>query len=152
MDSVFRALLVYLVLLVVTRAAGRRTLAQITVFDFVLLTVIAETSGQVLPGDDYSLTGTVIVILTLVIVDVLLAYAKALSPRLNRIIDGVPTVLIATGKIDHDALRRARVNLTDVMESARDKHGLRRLDQIDFAVLEVGGAISIIAKDEKAPP
>lgn len=149
MDSVIRALSVYAVLLVVTRFSGRRTLAQVTVFDFVLLLIIAETTDQALLGDDASITNAAIVIITLALTDVLLSYAKAWSPGIGLVIDGTPTVLISDGRIDARALRRARVDLSDILQSAREKHGLKRLDQIDCAILEVGGAISIIPKDPR---
>lgn len=152
MDTVFRATAVYMILLVITRGAGRRTMAQVTVFDFVLLLIIAETTDQALLGDDFSVTNAAIVIVTLVMVDVALSYLKAWSSRLSVLIDGVPTVLISAGRLDHEALSRSRVGVEDILESAREKQGLKRLDQIDCAVLEVGGAISIIPKTEKTPP
>lgn len=147
MDSVFRAVAVYLVLLVVTRLSGRRTMAEVTAFDFVLLLIIAETTDQALLGDDFSVTNGLIVIVTLAAVDVGLSYMKSWSPRLALVIDGAPSVLVSDGVVDWATLRRARVDIGDVLESARDKHGLKRLDQIDCAVLEVGGGISIIPKD-----
>jgi uncharacterized membrane protein YcaP (DUF421 family) len=152
MDSVFRGLAVYLVLLLVTRSAGRRTMAQVTVFDFVLLLIIAETTDQALLGDDFSVTNAAVVIVTLVLTDVALSYLKSWSPRTGALLDGVPTVLISNGQPDRKAMARARVGLDEILESAREKHGLKRLDQIDCAVLEVGGSISIIPRDEKTPP
>lgn len=149
MDSVFRAVAVYLVLLVVTRLSGRRTMAEVTAFDFVLLLIIAETTDQALLGDDFSVTNGLIVIVTLAAVDVGLSYVKSWSPRLALVIDGAPSVLVSDGVVDWATLRRARVDIGDVLESARDKHGLKRLDQIDCAVLEVGGGISIIPKDDR---
>jgi uncharacterized membrane protein YcaP (DUF421 family) len=146
MDAVFRGIAVYFVLLVVTRLSGRRTLAQVTPFDFVLLLIIAETTQQALLGDDFSITNSIILMVTLFSVDILLSYVKQWSPTSAAFLDGVPTVLISRGQPDHSALRWARVSLDDVMESARQQHGLKRLDEVDFAVLEVGGNISIIPK------
>lgn len=144
MDSVIRGAAVYLVLLVVIRLSGRRTMAQMTPFDFVLLLIIAETTQQALLGDDFSIVNSVILIVTLCTVDILLSYLKRSSPRAGRILDGVPTVLISRGEPDERALKRARVDLEDVMDAAREQHGLERLDQVKFAVLEVGGNISIV--------
>lgn len=154
MDSVLRAIAVYLILLVVTRLSGRRTLAEITAFDFVLLMIIAETTDQSLLGDDFSITNGAIVIVTLAAVDVGLSFVKAWSARLAMVIDGAPSVLVADGKVDWDTLRRARVDIDDVLAAARSRHGLKRLDQIDCAVLEMGGGISIIPRGgtEKTPP
>ena len=148
MDSVIRAVAVYLALLVVTRLSGRRTLAEVTAFDFVLLLIIAETTGQAVLGDDSSITNGVIVIVTLAAMDVGLSFVKAWSPRLALVIDGTPSVLISGGVVDWESLHRSRVGIDDILQAARDKHGLKGIDQIDCAVLEVGGGISIIPKPE----
>jgi uncharacterized membrane protein YcaP (DUF421 family) len=145
LDTVFRGVAVYFVLLVVTRLSGRRTMAQITPFDFVLLLIIAETTQQALLGDDFSVTNAVVLIITLFAVDILLSYVKQWSPVASTLMDGTPTVLISSGEPDFEALQQARVSLDDVMVSAR-QHGLRRLDEVEFAVLESGGDISIVSK------
>ncbi|MCZ0960986.1 DUF421 domain-containing protein [Paracoccus benzoatiresistens] len=147
MDSVIRGIAVYFLLLIATRLSGRRTLAQMTPFDFVLLLIIAETTQQALLGDDFSITNAAILILTLFGTDVLLAYVKSRSERAGSILDGNPTVLISSGKMDEEAMRRARVGVGDLLEAARSQHGLKTLDEIDAAVLEVSGGISIIPKE-----
>jgi uncharacterized membrane protein YcaP (DUF421 family) len=147
MESVLRGLSVYLVLMVILRLSGRRSLAQMTPFDFVLLLIIAETTQQALLGDDFSVVNSVILILTLCSADILLSYVKQYAPLLGRLIDGAPTVLISDGRLDARAQRGARVNLDDILLAARQQEGLERLDQIKSAVLEIGGNISIIPKD-----
>ncbi|MFC3630854.1 DUF421 domain-containing protein [Paracoccus angustae] len=148
MDSVVRGVAVYVVLLIATRLSGRRTMAQMTPFDFVLLLIIAETTQQALLGDDFSITNAAILIVTLFATDVLLAWVKARSDRAASILDGNPTVLISRGRIDEEAMRRARVGVGDLLEAARAQHGLKTLDDIDAAVLEVSGGISIIPRKE----
>ena len=128
----------------IIRLSGRRTLAQMTAFDLVLVLIVAETTQQALLGDDFSIANAVILIITLFTLDILMSYLKEHSPRAEKLLDGVPTVLISLGKPDDRALKRARVDIEDVLESARSKHGVERLDQIKFAVLEVGGDISIV--------
>ena len=148
MDSVIRGISIYLVLLVATRLSGRRTMAQMTPFDFVLLLIIAETTQQALLGDDFSISNAVVLILTLFATDVLLAWLKSWSPRVASLLDGNPTVLISEGRIDPEAMQRARVSIEDVLESARAQQGLKALDDIDAAVLEVSGGISIVPKQK----
>lgn len=147
MDSVTRGIAVYFVLLVVTRLSGRRTLAQSTPFDFVLLLIIAETTQQALLGDDFSIVNAFILIVTLFTTDVFLAFAKARSARLALWLDGAPTVLMSRGKIDQYAMSRSRVSVADVLEAAREQQGLASLDKIDAAILETTGGISIIPKE-----
>jgi uncharacterized membrane protein YcaP (DUF421 family) len=150
MDSVIRGIAVYLVILVILRLSGRRTLAEMTPFDLVLLLIVAETTQQALLGDDFSITNSVILILTLCTVDIGLAKVKQIWPSAGRVMDGTPTVLISLGKADQRALRRSRVDLSDILEAAREQHGLARLDQVKFAVLEVGGNISIIPSEAES--
>lgn len=144
MESVIRGAGIYLVLLVILRLSGRRTMSEMTAFDFVLLLIVAETTQQALLGEDFSLTNSVVLIVTLFSFDVALSVVKDRSPRMQRMLDGSPTVLISRGEPDRRALRRARVSLGEVMEAARSAHGLERLDQIRFAILEARGTISIV--------
>lgn len=150
MDSVIRGLSVYVVLLVIVRLSGRRTLAQMTAFDFVLLLIVAETTQQALLGDDFSITNAVLLIVTLFAADIGLSYVKGRMPGAERWIDGVPTVLLAEGRLDERAMRRARVKADDILAAAREQQGLERLDQVKFAVLENGGGISILPKARKS--
>ncbi|WP_027992728.1 DUF421 domain-containing protein [Sinorhizobium meliloti] len=146
MDSVVRGITIYFILLASLRLSGRRTVAQMTTFDFVLLLIIAETTQQALLGDDFSIVNATLLILTLFGVDIVLSYLKQWSPKIALFLDGTATVLIADGKVDERALRRARVNIEDILVAAREQQGLARLDQIKFAVLEADGGISIIPR------
>ncbi|MBL3684792.1 DUF421 domain-containing protein (plasmid) [Sinorhizobium meliloti] len=139
MDSVVRGITIYFILLAALRLSGRRTVAQMTTFDFVLLLIIAETTQQALLGDDFSIVNATLLILTLFGVDIVLSYVKQWSPKIALFLDGTPTVLIADGKVDERAVRRARVNIEDILVAAREQQGLARLDQIKFAVLEADG-------------
>jgi uncharacterized membrane protein YcaP (DUF421 family) len=144
MDIVLRSAAVYVALLVVFRIAGRRSFAQITTFDVVLLLIIGEATQQALLGDDFSTTNGVLVVVSLVALDIGLATVKSKLPRLARTIDGVPVVLVEQGQPMRDRMRRSQVDERDILEAARSAHGLERFDQIRYAVLERGGDISVI--------
>ncbi|WP_394892207.1 DUF421 domain-containing protein [Mesorhizobium sp. AaZ16] len=149
MEAIIRGVAIYSILLVIIRLSGRRTLAQMTAFDFVLLLIVAETTQQALLGDDFSIANAVLLILTLFITDILLSYVKKWMPTAAKWIDGTPTVLISLGAPDYRAMRRARVALEDILCAAREQHGLERLHQIKFAVFEIGRHISIIPAEER---
>ena len=148
MDSILRALTVYGFLLVLFRIAGRRTLAEMTNFDFVLLLIISEATQNAMIGNDYSITNGVLVILTLIGVDIGLSVMKQRFPLIERYMDGMPLVIVDEGRPLKDLMDRARVDEQDILASARDKHGLERMEQIKYAVLERNGGISIIPKGE----
>jgi len=149
MDAVVRGLAIYFTLLVIIRLSGRRTLAQMTPFDLVIVLVISETTQQAMLGEDFSITNAVLLILTLFTTDIALSYLKSWSPRVSRVIDGVPTVLVSHGVYNERALRGCRIDEEDVIEAARTQQGLENLSDIKFAILEVSGNISIVPIDTK---
>lgn len=144
MESVLRAAAIYLFLLVLFRITGRRALAEITTFDFVLLLVIGEATQQALLGDDFSVINAFVVIGTLVLIDILLSLFKQRSPQVGRFLDGVPLIVVEYGKPLTQRLRKARLTEEDILEAARQSQGLERMEQIRFAVLEKNGQISVI--------
>ena len=146
MESVLRGAAIYLILLVIMRFSGRRTMAQMTPFDFVLLLIIAETTQQALLGEDFSITNAVVLIVTLFSIDIGLSYIKRLSTTAAKLLDGVPTVLMREGKVDRRALKRSRMEESDILVAARKDHGLQNLGEVKHAVLEVDSGISIIPK------
>ncbi len=146
MDSVVRAVAVYLFLMVVFRVAGRRTLGDLTAFDFVLVLIISEAIQQALLDNDDSMTNGFLVVLTLVGLNVLLSLIKQRSHTVEKLLDGVPTILVEDGRPLQERMQKARVDVEDVMQAARQLQGLERLDQIRYAVLERTGGITIIPK------
>jgi uncharacterized membrane protein YcaP (DUF421 family) len=148
MESVLRASAIFVFLLLVFRVTGKRSLAQITTFDFVLLLIIGEATQQALLGDDFSVMNAWIVIATLMGLDLLLSQLKHRFPGLDPVIDSVPLVVVADGKLIEERAGHERVDLEDVLAAAREKHGLERLEQIKYAVLERSGGISIIPAPE----
>ena len=93
MDTVVRALGIYFFLLIVFRIAGKRTVAEFTTFDFVLLLIIGETTQQALIGNDFSLTTAWLLIVTLVGTDIAISFLKQRSRTVERWIDGAPVVI-----------------------------------------------------------
>ena len=146
MDAVLRAATLYAFLVVLFRVAGRRTLSEMTSFDFVLLLVVGEATQQALLGEDFSMTNAFLVILTLVALDIGMSLGKQRSKWIEKWVDGVPTILVEEGRPLKDRMDKARVDLDDVLEAARKLRGLERIEQVRYAVLECNGEITIIPK------
>ena len=144
MDAILPALAIYIGLLVVFRISGKRTLAQITTFDFMLLLIIRKATQQGLLGDDFSVTNALLVITTLVGFDIVLASVKGRIPAFGRAVEGLPLVIVQDGEPIEHRLERARVDVADILAAGRENHGIERLDQIKYAVLEQSGSISVI--------
>jgi uncharacterized membrane protein YcaP (DUF421 family) len=146
MESVVRALVVYLFLLVVFRVAGKRTLSEATAFDLVLLLIISETTQQAMVDSDHSMTNCGVLVLTLVGADLILSLLKTWLPAIDPILDGTAVILLRDGRLIEERMNAERVGTDDILEAAREQQGLERLDQVKLAVLERSGQISIVPK------
>jgi uncharacterized membrane protein YcaP (DUF421 family) len=148
MSSVIRAACIYALLLIIFRIAGKRTLAQITTFDLVLTLIISEAIQQALVDSDNSLTNAILLVVTLVSLDLGLSMLKQRSDRVDRIVEGVPVIIMDRGTLHHTRLREERISEAEILGAAREAHGLERLDQIKYAVVEQNGRITIVPKGE----
>lgn len=144
--TLFRVVAIYGFLLVVFRLAGKRTLAQMTSFDLLLVLVIGDATQQALIGDDFTLGTAFVAISSLVLLDVSLGFVKSRWSAVDRVVDGLPLILVDRGTPLPDRMAREGIDLGDILAAGREQHGLRSLDEIDFAVLERSGGLSIIAK------
>lgn len=147
MDMIVRAVAIYLVLLVVFKIAGRRTLLQMTSFDLILLLIISEATQQALLGNDFSVTGAALTIITLVVVDMIFGMIKKYISGAESMIDGSPVILVENGELLHEKMKLADISCDDIMTSARNNQGVYKISDIKFAILERNGHISIITKE-----
>ena len=148
MDSVLRGILIYVFLMVIFRLSGKRTLKDLTIFDFVLVMIIAETTQQALLGNDFSIINSLVLITTLVLADIGISLLKQRSEKVERLIDSVPVVILKDGQLFKERTDKERIDESDIMEAGRKLHGLQRLDQIKYAILEKDGSISIIPNNQ----
>jgi uncharacterized membrane protein YcaP (DUF421 family) len=146
MDEVLRAIAIYAILMVIFRVAGKRSMAEVTPFDFVLLLIFSEALQSALVDKDSSLTIAMIVIITLVTLNIAMSLVKQHSFYIERLLEGVPIVMVEDGKLLKDRMDRARIDEADILEAARLSQGIDSLDQIRSAVLERSGGISIMPK------
>jgi uncharacterized membrane protein YcaP (DUF421 family) len=147
MEFVLRALFIYVFLMIVFSISGKRSMAQIDTFDFVLLLIISEATQQALIGPSYSLTTAAIVIVTLVGAEVAMACLKDRFPVIEKYTSGGPLLLIENGRQIKDRMKKEKIGVEEILAAAR-RIGVERLEQIKFAILESGGDISVIPFDK----
>jgi uncharacterized membrane protein YcaP (DUF421 family) len=147
MAAVVRAFVGYFFLVLIVRIVGRRPGKQMTPFEFVLIFFIGGLALTAMVGDEVSYTNAICQIITLGFAHYTLAWARTKSKRLARLVDGTPLILLENGNWRSETLHHMRISADDVMASARDS-GLKTLEQVDRAVLERNGEISITPKDQ----
>lgn len=148
MNPVIRGVIIYVFLLVLFRILGKRSLSQITTFDFVLLLIIGEVTQQALLGEDYSITNALILIVVLMGTDLILSKLKSKYGLLARMIEGAPLIVVENGKPLKIRMKKSGVDEEDIMEAARLRFGLIKLEQVKYAILERDGKISIIPAED----
>ncbi|HEX8038357.1 MAG TPA: YetF domain-containing protein [Chryseosolibacter sp.] len=144
MNPVYRGLSIYLFILVLFRIMGKKSLSDATTFDFVLLLIISEVTQQALVGQDFSITGSFILITTLVTTDLVFSLLKENFPFIGKATEGLPLVIVNKGKPLTGRMRKTKVSEDDIMESARASFGLEKMDDIKYAILEKSGQITIV--------
>jgi len=144
-EKILRPILVYAFLIVGLRLAGKRELAQLNAFDLVVLLTLSNTVQNAIIGNDNSVTGGVIGATTLLMVNYAVVRFLYRHEQLDQLVEGAASALIDHGEIQRDRLEQELITTAE-LESAAHKQGLASLDDVDRAVLEVGGTISFTAK------
>lgn len=143
MDLVYRAVVLYALILVVTRVIGRRELSSLAPFDLVLLIVLGDAIQQGLTQDDYSMTGAFIVVSTLMLLQIGTSYVSFRWSKARTILEGDPIVVVQDGAVIESNLRRERMTAEEIAEEARQQQ-IDSLEKVKWAVLEPSGKISFI--------
>lgn len=145
-----RAIVLYIVVLIAIRLMGKGELTEIQPFQLVVILMIAELASIPMEDLGIPLINGVVAISTLLVIQILISYINLKSERARKIICGKPSILISRGKINESELRRLRININDLLEHMRTKD-YSSLQDVEFAILETSGDLSIIPKSTKKP-
>jgi uncharacterized membrane protein YcaP (DUF421 family) len=147
MDIVLRGIVVFFALYILMRIIGRRELSKLEPFDLILLIILGDAVQQGLTQDDYSLTGAMLAIGTIAVLQVAVSFLNFRFPRLRPVLNGEPVIVVQDGKPIERNLKRERLTMDDLAESAR-MQGIGSLDEVAWGVLETSGTISFIKKSD----
>jgi len=145
LELVGRSVVVYVIFLVALRVAGKRELGQFTIFDLAAVLLAANALQPAITGPDASLPGALVIVATLFSLDRGIAAARRRSRTVRRVLTPQATVLARDGNWLTDAVDREGLD-DDDLDAAIREHGVRSVDDVDLAVLEGDGSISVIAK------
>lgn len=145
---VLRSMVVYVALFVGLRVMGKRQLGQMTIFDLVVILLIANAVQNAMVGPDTSLEGGILAAVVLLAINFVISRVRLVNPRAERLLEGTPTMLIRDGRYLAPNLRKEGVD-RDEVESALREHGLSTAAEARVAYLEPDGSISIIPMTER---
>jgi len=144
LEIVGRSLSVYVAVLVGLRLGGRRELGQLTPFDLVVILLVANAVQNAMVGTDTSLQGGLVSAATLLIVNTGVARLRLRSIRVRRLVEGVPVVLVQHGELVTANLHREGVTEEEVIAAVREHAAIGDLSQVELAVLETDGSVSVV--------
>ena len=145
-----RTIIIYLAVLFVIRVMGKSELSAMEPFQLVVTFMIADLAVVPIESADTSLFNGISALVALLFVQVLVSYLTVKSEKLRTIICGKPSFVINKGNIDHKELKNLRISMEELKEQLRVQ-GYPSLDDVDFAIIETNGDLSVIPKDEKKP-
>ena len=145
-----RTLILYGLVVIAVRVMGKHQIGQLQPFELVVTIMLSELAAIPMQNTGIPLINGITPILTLLVAQVALSYISLKSDRARAVICGRPSVLIENGKIMEPELERLRYNLSDLMEQLRAKN-IRNISDVEFAILETSGQLSVIPKSQKRP-
>ena len=145
-----RTAIVYVALIALIRLAGKREVGQLTILELVTLLLIADAVQGSMVGADDTLLGGLVAAATLILLDRLLGVARQHVPGFRKAVEGEPRILVRDGRQLPRAMREEGVTTED-LETAIREHGVRSVEEVDLAVLETDGKISVIPKGGRPP-
>ncbi|MCM3762672.1 DUF421 domain-containing protein [Alkalihalobacillus oceani] len=142
---ILRTIFIYFIILFVLRFMGKREIGQLSVLDFVVSIMIAELAVISIENIQVPMLHTILPIVILSIIQIVLAIFSLKSERIRKLVDGKPSVLINGGKIDEEEMRKQRYNFDDLLIQLRQQK-VSKLSDVEFAILEPSGKLSVIEK------
>ncbi len=140
-----RTVLIYFVVFLMLRIMGKREIGKLSLFDLVISIMIAEIAVFVLEDANKPLRDGLVPMVTLVLIQILIAYLTLKSRKVRLLFEGKPSLLIENGKLNRDEMNRLRYNLDDLMLQLRQNKVMNVAD-VEFAILEPTGKLSIVEK------
>ena len=140
------SVIVYLFIIIAIRLFGKKELSQLSIIDLVFILLISNAVQNAMVGPDTSLGGGLVAATALFVVNFLLKFIMYRFPKFSRLVQGEAILLIYKGKLNHQNLQKAKLTLDEIQETIRE-HGVNTIEEVDLAVLEMDGNISVLSNE-----
>lgn len=146
---IFRTILMYFIVYGAIRLMGKREIGKLSMFDLVVSIMLAEIAAFVIEDTNKPLFHGIVPMLTVLVVQIVMAFLSLKSRKLRLMIDGKPTVLISKGTLHRDEMRKQRYNLDDLLLQLREQN-IDSIGEVEFAILETTGKLTVFPKDQSS--
>lgn len=149
-NIIFKTFILYFYIVLVYRLMGKKEVGKLSIIDLIVSILIAELAAMSIESTDRSIFVSIIPILVLVIIQIALSYFSLKSDKIRKLIDGKPTTIIKAGKIKFSEMSKLRYGLDDLITQLREQ-GIKSVEEVDYAILENNGKLSIFQKTKDYP-
>lgn len=143
-----RTIFLYVMIVIIFRLMGKREIGELSILDLVVFLMIAEMGVMAIENTEDPLIHTVIPMFLLLGIQMGLAYLSLKNQKVRKLLDGKPTIIIDRGKINEHAMKTQRYNFDDLLIQLREKD-INDISEVDFAILEPSGKLSVIKKEHE---
>ena len=144
----FRAIVLYILVLVVMRLMGKREIGQMQPFELVVAIMIADLASVPMSELGIPITNGIVPILALLVMYMIISILNMKSVNIRKIMSGQPSLLIYRGRIDEKILKKERITVNELQERLRGDN-IFNLADVEYAILETNGEVTVIPKPEK---
>lgn len=144
----FRTVFFYFFIILIYRIMGKREVGQLGIIDLIVSILMAELAMISIEGYDKSIFYSILPIITLTILQTILAYFSIKKPKFRNFLDGNPSIIIKEGHVNYKEMLRQRYSLDDLLVQIRDK-GFKSLEEVEYAILENNGSLSVFGYANK---
>lgn len=145
-----KTFVLYFFIVIVYRIMGKKEVGELSIIDLIVTILIAELAAISIENFKSSIFISIVPILVLVVIQIFLSYISLKSEKIRNFIDGKPSVIIKKGKINFSLMTKIRYSLDDLLSQLRDK-GIKSLEEVEYAVLENSGTLSVFEKGKDYP-
>ncbi len=150
MDIIFKTFTLYFFIVIVYRLMGKKELGELSIIDLIVTILIAELAAISIEKTETSIFVSIVPIVVLVVIQISISFLSLKSEKIRNFIDGKPSVIIKNGKVNFSLMTKIRYSLDDLLSQLRDK-GVRSLEEVEYAVLENSGTLSVFQKGKDYP-
>lgn len=147
---IFKTIFLYFFIVVVYRVMGKKEVGKLSIVDLIVSILIAELAAISIEKNSASIFVSIVPITVLVIIQLILGYVTLKNEKVRKLIDGKPTIIINNGKINFTEMVKLRYSLDDLITQLREQ-GVKNIEEVDYAVLENDGKLSVFKETKNYP-
>lgn len=150
LSLIVKTTVLYFFIVLSYRLMGKKEVGELSIIDLIVTILIAELAAICIEEEKSSILISIVPIIVLVIIQIGLSYLSLKSEKIRNFIDGRPSVIIKNGKVNFSLMTKIRYSLDDLLSQLRDK-GIKSLEDVEYAVLENSGTLSVFEKGKDYP-